>query len=139
MPSIQPKQRASRTLSSHVRLGLPVLFLWKPTQSSCSVAWCDESQVRKEAGVGKNRGSARSSWSASLFALSRRFLGTGMVENRLQNHGLERASERDANGLLLGAHMSGNLVFPCMSADSAMIRSRQDERDEQDGGRSLTL
>src|ERR1700741_69959 len=37
-------------------LGLPEPFLWKPTHSSFSEAWCSSSQRRKSSGVGKKVG-----------------------------------------------------------------------------------
>src|SRR5216683_2267869 len=57
-PSIQPKHSATCTDSGQMMLGFPELFLWKPTNSSWNLSWCDSNQARKSDGVGKNIGFA---------------------------------------------------------------------------------
>src|SRR6266702_2134228 len=57
-PSIQPKHSATCTDSGQMMLGFPELFLWKPTNSSWNLSWCDSNQARKSDGVGKNMGFA---------------------------------------------------------------------------------
>ena len=55
-PSIQPMQSASSTDSGQVMLGLPLPFLWNPTQTSTVPAACCANQSRIFAGVTKKTG-----------------------------------------------------------------------------------